>query len=111
MNDHPLLGPFKRQTKYIPLSSRPDLKVFLLAITAGEGMRHAKRIAPLEGDAAVYALLSEHICDEEGNRLLTDEQAEKFVDVISTEDLKSLMSEVILMSGVNDKALENTEKN
>lgn len=111
MSENALLAPFKRNVVAVALKSRPELSIYVLELTAGDGIRYSRRLKDVEGDAYVYESLAEHVCDADGNRKLTREEAEKFVDCISGADLKAILAAINAINNLGDASLEQTEKN
>jgi hypothetical protein len=111
-----LLGEFKREVEAFPLPSRPDLKIYLLRLTAGESMQYTDRLAALRIEDATErvfpaACISAHVCDAEGKLLLTEEEAAKFVFRILPNEVRSLIKAAARLNGLGDEALEGAEKN
>jgi hypothetical protein len=113
---NPLLGPFKRNVRTVELPVRTDLKIFVRQHTAGENLRYHEAVSAIpDGERQarfVPMCLAAHVCDAEGQLLLTFEEAQKFVDDhLYPLDVKALCTAAAEINALSDQAVGEAEKN
>src|SRR5688572_17556036 len=111
MSENPLLVSAPRRTARVELVHRKDLTVFVLMQNAGEGMRYLERIRDKTGQELICESLAETVCDADGRRLLTVEEAGQFVELITGDDLKAILTAGKKINSMSEESLETTEKN
>lgn len=107
-----LIANLKRRVELVPLKSRPELTVYVRAITGVEFMELGPRVTKAEGSVETTAVqLEAFVSDESGNPLLAPGQGAEFMGSIESADMRRLLKAGDKMNALNDEAVEDEIKN
>lgn len=106
-----LVAPPRTTTRF-EFKSRPELELSLLTLNIIEFLEMGEAMRGKTGPKATFGVELEHmLCDAGGNLVLKAGEGEQFARTIAMIDLKSLRESIDAVNALDNKALENTEKN
>ncbi len=107
-----LLAKPARRVVRVETPSRPDLTLYVRAITGAEFLAMGAALNKGEGPAAIWASQMEaYVCDAEGNQLLVAGEGKDFIAAIESADMRRLMKEGEKLNAMSDEAVEAELKN
>lgn len=109
---NPLLAKPPRRVIRVETPNRPDLKLYVRAVTGAEFLSIGERVNKAGGAIDYTALQLElYVSDENGEALLAPGEGSEFIKVIESTDMRRLISAGDKLNNLNDETLEQAEKN
>lgn len=109
---NPLLVKPPRRVQRVETPSRPDLTLFVRAITGAEFLDlGAALIKTVGAKQSTATQLEWFVCDEAGAPLLAPGEGVEFIDAIDQADMRALQKAGEGMNALNEAAVEEELKN